>query len=182
VTNKLGQQEWLVAGLKALAVGGVDAVRVETLATALNVTKGSFYWHFKDRGALLAAVLDAWRLRATDDVISQVEARGGTALERLRALFEIALSADGALDHAIRVWAERDNTVRLVLAQIDQRRFKYLVSLFSALGFSKSAATARSRLVYAALIGQFAARRPVRSADELADYLDAIFPMLVRQT
>jgi AcrR family transcriptional regulator len=87
VSKRLGRQEWINAGLKALAEHGAEAVRIERLADTLRVTKGSFYWHFKDRGALLEALLEAWQARATNAIIDQVEARGGDARTRLETLF-----------------------------------------------------------------------------------------------
>ena len=51
--------DWLKAARLALLHRGPDAVRVEPLARGLGVTKGSFYWHFKDRNALLEALLRA---------------------------------------------------------------------------------------------------------------------------
>ena len=71
---------WIEGGLRALAAGGgPDAVRVETLAKSLGVTRGGFYGQFKDRGALLDAMLDTWEQAATDEVQEQVERRGGDA-------------------------------------------------------------------------------------------------------
>src|SRR5213592_85092 len=70
---------WIDEGLRALAAGGPDAVRIEPLARALGVTRGGFYWHFKDRRALLDAILDAWERRSTDEVLERVEREGGDA-------------------------------------------------------------------------------------------------------
>ncbi|MBR9990945.1 MAG: helix-turn-helix transcriptional regulator, partial [Gemmatimonadetes bacterium] len=44
-----GREEWLSAAAQAMSDGGVEAVRVEAIARDLSITKGSFYWHFKDR-------------------------------------------------------------------------------------------------------------------------------------
>jgi hypothetical protein len=65
------RSRWIEEGLRALAAGGPDAVRVEALAQALGVTKGGFYGHFADRGALLAEMLDSWEQKATDEVLGQ---------------------------------------------------------------------------------------------------------------
>jgi AcrR family transcriptional regulator len=75
---------WIEAGLRALATGGPDAVRVDQLAKALGTTRGSFYWHFADRDALLTALLDTWERAAIDEVIERVESRGGDIRARLR--------------------------------------------------------------------------------------------------
>src|SRR5215467_5993096 len=78
------RSRWIEEGLRALAGGGPDAVRVEALAQALSVTKGGFYGHFADRGALLEEMLDTWERKATDEVLERVERRGGDARARLR--------------------------------------------------------------------------------------------------
>ena len=78
------RRSWIDQGLRALADGGPDAVRIEPLAKSLGVTRGGFYWHFADRDALLAEMLDTWERAATDEVIEQVERSGGDARTRLR--------------------------------------------------------------------------------------------------
>src|SRR5215467_199261 len=95
---------WIKEGLRALAAGGPDAVRIEPLAKALGVTRGGFYWHFDDRQALLDELLDAWERIAVDEVIERVEGGAGDARARLRRLFGLAGSGEEllALDLAVR--------------------------------------------------------------------------------
>jgi AcrR family transcriptional regulator len=179
--QRLGERDWIEAGLRALAQGGVDAVRVERLARTLRVTKGSFYWHFKDRESLLAALLAAWQAEATNDIIARVEAEGGDAGTRLRTLFTIVARSDGRLDQAVRNWAGRDAAARSAQRQVDQRRLAYVEGLFRGVGFTPAEAMARARLVYHALIGQFMIGSPATRAERLAESLDVIHPMLVRK-
>jgi len=182
MNKRLGPQEWIGVGLKELARLGIDAVRVERLAAQLKVTKGSFYWHFKNHGALLEALLEAWLARATNTIIEQVEAQGGNARARLKTLFSIVGQVDGRLDRAIRNWAARDLRARATLLVVDQRRFDYLNSLFVDMGFPSAEAVARARLVYHALIGQFMMDSTVAHEERLAECLDIVLPMLVRKT
>src|SRR6266496_6234457 len=125
---------WIEEGLRALAAGGPDAVRIETLAEALGVTKGGFYWHFDDRRALLEEILDMWERLSVDDVIERVESEGGDARAKLRRLSALASSSDEPLkiDLAVRDWARRDQTVAERLRRVDNRRMDYLRSLFGA--------------------------------------------------
>src|SRR5881227_1859457 len=88
---------WIEGGLRALAAGGPDAVRIEPLAQALGVTRGGFYWHFDDRRALLEEMLDTWERVGVDDVIERIESEGGDAKTKLRRLFEIGASSDEVL-------------------------------------------------------------------------------------
>jgi AcrR family transcriptional regulator len=155
MADRLGRADWVAAAMRVLAGSGVEAVRVEPLAKRLGVTKGSFYWHFTGRPALLAAVLAEWERRATLAIIAEVEASGGGAGERLLALFRLALGADGRLDRRVRAWAVDDAAAAAVLRRVDRRRVGYLRRLFAALGFPQAQAGARARLAYSALVGGF---------------------------
>lgn len=125
--------KWIEEGLRALAVGGPDAVRIETLAETLGVTKGGFYNYFEGRTALLDEMLDAWERLVIDQVIARVE-EGVDARAKLRALSTAGTSAGRELmeiELAIRDWARRDRTVARRLKRIDDRRMDYMRSLFS---------------------------------------------------
>ena len=128
------RSSWIEEGLRALAGGGPDAVRIEPLARALGVTKGGFYWHFEDRRALLEEMLDTWERVGVDVVIERVEGEGGDARAKLRRLFAIASSGGDLLEIelAIRDWAWRDGAVAKRLRHVDNRRMEYMRSLFGA--------------------------------------------------
>lgn len=155
MADRLAREDWVAAALGLLAGSGVEAVRVEPLAKRLGVTKGSFYWHFSDRAALLAAVLAAWERRATLAIIAEVDAAGGPAGERLLALLRLAIGADGRLDRRVRAWAMDDAAAAAVLRRVDRRRVGYLRRLFAGLGFPEPQAAARAQLAYNALVGAF---------------------------
>ena len=124
---------WIDAGLRALAEGGPGAVRVESLAKELGATRGSFYWHFTDRRALLDAMLDVWEQMSTDEVIDLVETEGGDA--RAKVLRAGALTFSEVLlpiDLAVRDWARREPAVLERLRRVDNRRMDYARSLFRA--------------------------------------------------
>ena len=128
------RSRWIEEGLRALAAGGPDAVRIEPLAKALGVTRGGFYWHFEDRRALLKEMLDTWERASVDEVIERVESEGGDATARLRRLSALADSSDQLLtiDLAVRDWARREQAVAERLRRVDNRRMAYLRSLFGA--------------------------------------------------
>ena len=123
---------WIQEGLRALGVGGPDAVRIEKLAQALGVTKGGFYWHFEDRPALLEEMLDAWERLVVDEVIDRIESEGGEARAKLRRLSTLAGSSRELtkIELAVRDWARRDKAVAKRLRRIDNRRMDYMRSLF----------------------------------------------------
>ncbi len=124
---------WIDEGLRALGVGGPDAVRIEKLAQALGVTKGGFYWHFEDRPALLEEMLDAWEQLTVDEVVERIEGGGGDARARLRRLFALTSSSRDLtrIELAVRDWARRDKAVAKRLKRIDNRRMEYMRRLFA---------------------------------------------------
>ena len=147
---------WIQEGLRALGVGGPDAVRVEKLAQALGVTKGGFYWHFEDRPALLEEMLDAWERLVVDEVIVRVESEGGDARARLRRLSARSpgLARDLMnIELAVRDWARRDNAVAKRLKRVDNRRMEYLRSLFDEFCPDEDDVEARCMVFYSLWIG-----------------------------
>ena len=144
---------WIDEGLRALAAGGPDAVRIETLAQALGVTKGGFYWHFDDRRALLDEMLDTWERATIDEVIEQVEGQGGDPEAKLLRLFGLASSGVVAVDLAVRDWARHEQAVAGRLRRIDNRRMDYLRSLFAALCPDADEVETRCLLYYSLMIG-----------------------------
>ncbi len=145
---------WIEEGLRALAAGGPDAVRIESLAQALGVTKGGFYWHFDDRQALLAEMLDTWERASTDEVIERVESMGGDTGAKLRRAGALTFS-DWLLpiDLAVRDWARREQTVAERLRRVDNRRMDYLRSLFGAFCPDPEDVEARCMLAFSLAIG-----------------------------
>ena len=149
------RSSWIDEGLRALAAGGPDAVRIEPLARALGVSKGGFYWHFNDRRALLEEMLDTWERVSIDEVIERVEGQGGDARARLRRLFGLASSSDELLkiDLAVRDWARREQTVAERLRRVDNRRMDYMRSLFGAFCPDEDDVEARCMVFYSLWIG-----------------------------
>lgn len=133
-TTVTPRERWVEQGLRALAAGGPDAVRVEALAKELGVTRGGFYWQFGSRSALLEALLDAWERTSVDEVIERIEEGGGDARTKLRALFGMAAGHRMFLkvDLAVRDWARRDKSVATRLRRVDNRRMEYMRGLFGA--------------------------------------------------
>ena len=149
------RSSWIEEGLRALAAGGPDAVRIEPLARALGVTRGGFYWHFDDRRALLEEILDTWERVSVDEVIERVERDGGDARAKLRRLSVLAGSSDQPLriDLAVRGWARRDKSVANRLRRVDNRRMDYMRSLFGALCPDEDDVEARCMVFYSLWIG-----------------------------
>jgi len=150
---RLDSQAWVQAALDSLAEQGIDGVRVEILAKQLGVTKGSFYWHFKDRDALFEAILDAWRRQATLRIISRLDQTTQTSAGRLRHLLNLPFqgprSERGAdVELSLRLWSRRDPRARAALAEVDQLRLSYIAGLLEDCGCDANDAKARAVLAY----------------------------------
>jgi len=146
---------WIEAALRALGEGGPDAVRVEALAAGLGVSKGGFYWHFKDRQALLEEMLDSWEKAVVEDPIASVESQPADPRAKLQQLFELAPSVDFAVELALREWARRDSDVAERLHRIDTRRMEYLRLLFGQFCADEGDVEARSMLAFSLFIGSY---------------------------
>jgi AcrR family transcriptional regulator len=147
------RSKWIKEGLRALAVGGPDAVRIEPLAQALGVTRGGFYWHFSDRSALLEELLDTWERATTEEVTELLERGGGDDSAKLRRLLALTSSSVLMIDLAVRDWARRDPAVAARLRRIDNRRMDGLRSLFGGLCADADDVEARCLLFFSLLIG-----------------------------
>jgi AcrR family transcriptional regulator len=158
-------------GLRALALGGPDAVRIEPLAQALGVTRGGFYWHFSDRSALLEELLDTWERATTEEVTELLERGGGDASAKLRRLLALTSSSVLMIDLAVRDWARRDPAVAARLRRIDNRRMDGLRSLFGGLCADADDVEARCLLFFSLLIGNhsIAADHGARSRADVLD-------------
>jgi AcrR family transcriptional regulator len=167
---------WIEEGLRALGVGGPDAVRIETLAQALGVTKGGFYGHFDGRGALLDEMLDAWERVGVDEVIRRLEGEGGDARAKLRQLAALVGPSSEirgllGIDLAVRDWARRDKAVARRLRRVDNRRMEYMRSLFGAFCRDDDDVEVRCLLFGSLFIGShmLAADHGTRSRAEVTD-------------
>ena len=149
--------DWIKAAGRRLASGGIAAVAVETLARDLAVTKGSFYWHFRDRAALLTALLADWEAGSTEPLLRRLQAAGEGPRARLgRLAATVAGEGAGALDPAIRAWARHDPAAAETVGRVDHARLAFIAGEFRALGFAPAEAWTRARLFYLHLLGEHA--------------------------
>jgi AcrR family transcriptional regulator len=137
-----------------LASGGPDAVRIESLAQALGVTKGGFYGYFHDRRALLDEMLDTWERRSTEEVIDRVEREGGDPMTRGRRAAALTFSDELlAIDLAVRDWSRREPAVAERLRRVDNQRMDYLRSLLAAFSADEDDLEARCLIAFSVAIG-----------------------------
>jgi len=157
--QSLSARDWTDAALDALARGGLPAVAVEPLAKALGTTKGSFYWHFADRSALIAATLGLWEQRDTDRVLAGID-QLGDAEARLRGLLRLAFTSVrgdaaegvGGIELALQASAG-DPLVAAALERVTARRVSALTQLYGELGLSPARARDQALLAYTSFLG-----------------------------
>jgi AcrR family transcriptional regulator len=165
------REAWVDEGLRALADGGPDAVRVEPLARALGVTKGGFYWQFEDRQALLVAMLETWEQTMVDEPVAKVEASDEDARAKLTALFALAHERRRFLrvELAVRDWARRDPSVARRLRRVDSRRMEFMRSLFREFCTDEDDVAVRCLVAFSLFLGShlIAAHDRGRGRDEV---------------
>jgi AcrR family transcriptional regulator len=150
---RLSAADWAQGALEMIAEQGVRGVAVEPLARRLGVTKGSFYWHFPSRDALLQAALEHWERVEIDEVFSSVEAIEDPRL-RLRELFQrVAHTARAHVIYTELLKAPDHPVVQPVVQRVSKRRLDYLVIAFRQVGMPRADAQNRARLTYAAYVG-----------------------------
>jgi AcrR family transcriptional regulator len=150
----LSRDDWTRAALDALAEDGLAGVAVEPLARRLGASKGSFYWHFRDRGELIAATLERWEQRDTTEVIAALEAISnpqGRLRELARSAYTGAAEGNDAQPGVLA--AASDPRVGPVLERVTRTRLAYLERLFEDLGLAPPVARARARMAYALYVG-----------------------------
>lgn len=168
--QRLSASDWAAAALGALTNGGVDAVAVEPLAARLGATKGSFYWHFKDRESLLRAALDLWEQEQTEAVIGGLAELDGPA-ERLLALIDSVLTHPGDPrrgddeDPVVALFRDmRHPAVAAALERVTRRRIEYIAVQLVETGMPRPEAERRAAVAYAAYVGWWQLRSLVPDA------------------
>jgi len=147
--SRLSREEWLTRALEILAEKHNALLNIDALVKRMGVTKGSFYWHFKDRDDFLSQLLDYWVYEFNEKVPKELNKAVGDqdAKTRLRFLLTYLVEHDcSRYDMVVRSWAAQDPKVGKVLIKIDKLRFKFVQTLFNEMGFSETDARIRARI------------------------------------
>ncbi len=180
---RLSADDWAQAALDLIAEQGVSAVAVEPLARRLGVTKGSFYWHFPSRDALLQAALERWEAVEQESIFGSLE-QVADPRERLRALFQlVGHEVKPHIIYSELLKALDHPSVQPVIDRISQRRLEYLVAMFRQAGLQRTDATHRARLTYAAYVGflqlSLQLQQPRMTSEEFETYLEHVISTLI---
>lgn len=176
--GRLTREDWIDVARKALIKGGVAAIKVDHLARQLGVTRGSFYWHFKDIDDFRAQLLAAWQRAATDQVIRELDARpagpGGVKL-----LLQKTMRPGRSLERAVRAWAAEDPQAAAAVSAMDDRRLARVQALLTDAGVPAERAAHRAAFLYWAYLGQSVVTDPrhntipPEAVDDIADLFEA---------
>lgn len=152
---------WLDTAYELLVEGGVEAVKVMPLAERLGLSRTSFYWHFPDREALLAGLVDRWRAKNTGNLVARCEAPAATIAEAMLNLIDCWVDPalfDSRLEFAMRTWALTDPAVESAMTEADATRIAALAALFQRFGYDETEADTRARTLYLTQVGYIALR------------------------
>jgi AcrR family transcriptional regulator len=152
------EADWIANARAMLIEGGVAAVQINSLAQRLNVTRGGFYWRFRNRQDLLDHLIADWRNSNTRAFLLALE-RAGTPQERYRRMVRMFIEErdfDPALDAAIRHWGGIDPKVAEQVRASDEDRIATLRRVFLDAGQNDEEAMIRARIVYFHQVGYYA--------------------------
>jgi AcrR family transcriptional regulator len=152
--RRLTRDDWITAALGAIADGGLAAVGVEPLAVRLGATKGSFYWHFENRDALLGAAIRRWEKETTTDVIAEITAANDAPASQFRRLVVgvIERAEQDRVGPALLASAAHP-VVAPALERVTAARLNLITTVLRRLGFPPAEARRRALLVYSAYLG-----------------------------
>jgi len=157
--EKLSINDWLKAAFRALTKGGPSAIKVEAIARNLKVSKGSFYWHFKNLPTLKSEMISHWKEGATQAIIIEVDQASSGPQDKLERLISISTSDNDVsyggpmVELAIRDWARYDKSIGSIVEQVDGTRIDYVKSLFQEYGLSKNQSQSSAKILYSSLVG-----------------------------
>lgn len=180
--NRLSAADWEQAALDVLAESGLAAVAVEPLARRLGVTKGSFYWHFPTREALIQAAIDRWERNDEEHVIAPIEAVSDPR-ERVRELVrQVSHKHQSHAVFAALFKALDQPLIGPLVERVSQRRIDFVTDAFRQAGFDPVTAANRARLAYSAYVGfiQLAqVGQPRMSHEEFEAYIRDFIEILI---
>lgn len=175
---RLTAEDWIETALAVLVKDGIEAVQITALARRLNVTRGSFYWHFDSRETLLDFLIKEWRARNTGVMVEAI-ANARTLDHGILALFSVWVDHsrfDPDLDQAIRDWARHSADLRRTVKDEDSARVTAVAEFFERHGYERTEAFIRARVIYFTQISYYALRVEQDEAmTERMGYLAAYF-------
>lgn len=167
----LDRDAWLKKALDILFSHGVAEVKIEVLARKLKLTKGSFYWHFKNRDDLFHSMVDWWRNNQLK-FITGLDPQAINPIHIIKSVIDFTQRTDDAShDIAMREFARFNKYAARAVAEVDEQRTQYLAELFRAADFTETDALLRARVLYFYQVGEYTTLLSIDSTlrDDLAE-------------
>jgi AcrR family transcriptional regulator len=179
-STRLKRDDWLDQAFWAVVAGGFENVKVLSIAEKLNVTRGSFYWHFSDHADLIESLLNRWKLQQISLDQKLDSQHSGNPVKDLEDVVDAALTQAGAtlenlrFEQALRALSHQNTEAAKMLAEIDAERMKLFESKFMAIVKDAKKARDLSALLYLAIVGSYQAlSRPVNPPN-IRNYLQTL--------
>ncbi len=172
MTDRLNKDDWLQHGLKTLSKKGFSKISAGYMARELEVTRGSFYWHFEDIETFHQLLLERWRSVTTLQTIERVDGSASGHL-RLNLILRRAFDADRQLERSVRAWATSYTPAANAVATVDRERMQYLEDILVSSGLDIRKARSRARFLYWSYLGHVMnsnAPDAVVSKEEIDDF------------
>jgi len=158
--TKTSRRAWIAAAIDLLITEGAAQVKIDRLAKTLGVTRGGFYWFFRNRDDLLDQLIEAWKLPENDPISALLGASGeDSPLDAFGRLFILLVNEEEynpSFDSALRDWARTSPRARAAVEEVDQRRISLLRDLYERLGAKAAEAQVRARILYYHQVGYYA--------------------------
>ncbi|GAA3224844.1 TetR/AcrR family transcriptional regulator [Actinocorallia longicatena] len=166
--TKVARRDWIEIAYQELAAAGEHGLTITALAARLGVTKGSFYWHFKDRPEFLRALLDRWAHERTDEVLALALGSTTDPRERLRRIQALGHEI-APVDRAMRLWAQHDPDAAAAVRLADRALLGHVAACLRELGFAPDEAADRALLLLRTWVGAYLVPDPSGTSPERAD-------------
>ena len=180
----LKAEDWIESATDILADENFRGIRIDALCKRLGVTKGSFYWHFKGRPQLLAALLLHWRKRMTTNIIDRLATLGDNPTERLKALFSLPHRPQSPkfarVEQSVRDWARNADYAQDAVQEVDELRLNYFRVLLEQHGLSPAVAEKRAYIAYAIMMGDSILRETLPQGDGSDAMIDEVMRRLTQ--
>lgn len=158
-----------------LAQSGIGAIKAERIASSLDSSRGSFYWHFRDIEDFRVSLLHRWQEVRTHDIIAEIE-RNGRGSERLKLVIRKTMCGDKSLERAVRSWAVKDQRAAAAVAAVDKIRIRYLAEILRSTDLAAQQVHARASFIYwgyvgRSILGSRAPKLSILQLDNIAETL-----------
>jgi AcrR family transcriptional regulator len=177
---RLSRDDWFDAAFQEVVEGGFDQARVLIVANRLKVTRGSFYWHFKDHADLISGLTERWHQREIAAYQTLREASVSDPHADLERLLDAALAHAGnnmenmRFELALRGLGRRDAEVAQMLVEVDQMRMRLFTDKFERLIPDATEASNLAALFYLAIVGSYQALSRPSSPPQVKEFLKSI--------